>query len=100
MLVGQVELPVAEIAAICRKYRVKELAVFGSVLREDFRSDSDVDLLVDLMPNHGLGLVEYISCQNELSEVIGRKVDLVDKSALKRFAKKEILGTARVIYAA
>src|ERR1700744_1694449 len=100
MVVGHMDLPLDRIAEICREYRVRELSAFGSVLREDFRSDSDVDLLVDLMPNHGLGLIAYISCQNELAEVIGRRVDLVDKSTLKKFVKREILGSARVIYAA
>ena len=99
MVVGQVDLPLEQIAAICRKYRVKELSIFGSALREDFRTDSDVDLLVDFLPNHGLGLIEYLQCQEELGGALGRKVDLVQKSGLKRFVRDEILGTSRVIYA-
>ncbi|HUO10292.1 MAG TPA: nucleotidyltransferase family protein [Phycisphaerae bacterium] len=100
MVIGRMDLPLERIAEVCRKYRVRELSVFGSVLREDFRPDSDVDLLVDFLPNHGLGLIDYISCQEELSEVVGRPVDLVQKSGLKRFVKGEVLRTHRVIYAA
>jgi predicted nucleotidyltransferase len=98
MVVGQMNVPLEAIAAICRKYRVKELAIFGSALREDFREESDVDLLVDFQPNHGLGLFEYLQCQGELGELLGRRVDLVQKSGLKRFVRDEILGTAKVIY--
>lgn len=99
MLVGQVDFALEAIGAICRKYRVKELSVFGSVLREDFRADSDVDLLVDFLPDHGLGLIEYVGCQEELGAVLGRRVDLVQKSGLKRFVREEILKTAKAIYA-
>ncbi len=99
MVVGQLELPLDQIATICRKYKVRELSIFGSALRDDFRPDSDLDLLVDFLPSHGLGLIDYISCQEEFAELLGRKVDLVQKTGLKRFVREKILGTARVIYA-
>ena len=100
MAVGQVDLPVQTIADICRRYQVKELSVFGSALRDDFRADSDIDLLVEFVPGHTIGLVEYISCQMDLSEALGRKVDLVDKLGLNRLIRNEILCTARILYAA
>jgi uncharacterized protein len=99
MVVGQVDFPLERIAEICRKYRVKELAIFGSALRADFRADSDVDFLVDFLPDHGLDLVDYIRCQDEFAEVLGRRVDLVQKPGLKRFVREEVLRTAQVIYA-
>ena len=99
MIVGHAEIPMDAIERICRKYRVKELSIFGSVLRDDFRSDSDIDLLVDFHPNHGLDLVDYIQCQEELAEALCRRVDLVDKEGLKPRLKKGILESARVVYA-
>ncbi len=99
MVIGQMDLPLERIATICRKYRVRELSIFGSALRADFRAESDVDLLVDFLPAHGLGLIEYLGCQEELAEVMGRRVDLVQKSGLKRLIRDEVLRTQRVIYA-
>lgn len=99
MVIGQIDLPMERIAEICQKYRVRELSIFGFALREDFRSDSDIDVLVDFFPAHGLGLLDYLSCQHDLSDVIGREVDLVQKSGLKKFVKDEVLRTRRVIYA-
>ena len=99
MRIGHVEFPMDRITEICRQYRVKELSVFGSALRDDFRPDSDIDLLVDFQPNHGHGLIAYLCCQDDLGETLGRRVDLVQKSGLKRFVKDEILSTARVVYA-
>ncbi len=98
MVAGRIDLPMEQIAAICRKYRVKELSIFGSALRDDFRPDSDVDLLVDFLPNHGHGLIAYLSCQEEFSQLLGRRVDLVQKSGVKRVLRDRILNTAKVIY--
>jgi predicted nucleotidyltransferase len=99
MVVGHVDLPLEEIAGICRRYQVRELSLFGSALRDDFRPDSDLDLLVEFQPNHTIGLIEYVGCQTDFENLLGRKVDLVTKGGLKRFVKNEILRTARVIYA-
>jgi predicted nucleotidyltransferase len=99
MIIGHLDIPVERIAAICQKYRVKQLSLFGSALRDDFRTDSDVDLLIDLLPAHGLGLIDYLGCQEELGRVIGRRVDLVQKSGLKQFVREKILRTQRILYA-
>lgn len=89
------------IAGFCRKWQVRELALFGSVLREDFGPESDVDVLVALQPNHGLGLSDWVDMIHELSSIFGRKVDLVEKSGLKNpFRRYEILTSKRVVYAA
>lgn len=99
MQIGHVEFPLDRIGEICKQYRVKELSVFGSALRDDFRPDSDIDLLVDFQPDHGMGLIAYLCCQDALGQTLGRRVDLVQKSGLKRFVRDEILHTAKVVYA-
>jgi hypothetical protein len=99
MVVGNLEIPSQQIAALCRKYRIRELSLFGSSLRADFRSESDVDLLVEFEADHGIGLIEYAGCQQEFAELLGRRVDLVQKSGLKAVIRRNILNTARVLYA-
>jgi predicted nucleotidyltransferase len=96
----RLEVPRDRIGAFCRKWRVKELAIFGSALREDFGSDSDVDLLVELERDHGLSLYDWVDMIDELRGIFGRDVDLVAKDGLKNpFRRREILRTAKVIYA-
>jgi len=98
MIAGAIELPLAAIADLCRQYQVQELSIFGSVLREDFRPDSDIDLLVEFVPHHTIGLIEYCGLQNRLSDLLGRPVDLVDKLGLKPRIRPNVLETARVIF--
>ena len=89
-----------EIALFCRRNRIKELAFFGSVLRDDFRQDSDIDALVDFEPNAGHSLFDFVRMQEELSNLLGRKIDLVEKSGLHNpFRRYEILRTRQVIFA-
>lgn len=88
------------IAEFCRKWRVKELSVFGSALRGDFRPDSDVDVLVELKPGHGLNLYDWVDMIEELKAIFGRDVDLVSKGGLKNpFRRREILRSAEIVYA-
>ncbi|HUT73382.1 MAG TPA: nucleotidyltransferase family protein [Armatimonadota bacterium] len=95
-----VDLDRERIAGFCRKWRVKELAVFGSALRDDFAPDSDVDVLVEFAPDHGLSLYDWVDMIEELQVIFGRKVDLVAEGGLKDpFRRGEILRTAEVIYA-
>lgn len=89
-----------QIADLCRRYRVREMALFGSAARGELRTDSDIDVVVELQPNHGLGLFEFDELQTELSRVFGRRVDLVSKSGLKPRIRPFVLRDARVIYAA
>ena len=90
-----------QIAEMCRKWRVAELSLFGSVLRDDFNDNSDVDLLVVFEPNDGWNLWDLMHCENEFAALFGRKVDLVEKSALRnRFRRHEILTTSQRLYAA
>ena len=95
-----VELPEAEIAEVCRRYQVKELAVFGSAARGELRPDSDVDLLVEFLPEAAVDLLQHFAAEREFSELLGRKVDLVSKRALRSALREEVLSQARLIYAA
>ena len=94
----QIELPMDAIARLCRDYHVRELSVFGSALSPEFREQSDIDLLVLFEPEARIGF-EFVELQRKLSEVIGRKVDLVPKDGLKPLIRDEILAQARVLYA-
>jgi hypothetical protein len=88
------------IAEFCHKWRVKELAIFGSALRDDFGPESDVDVLVELQPNHGLSLYDWVDMIDELRAIFGRDVDLVAKGGLRNpFRRNSILRTAEVVYA-
>jgi predicted nucleotidyltransferase len=89
------------IDAFCRKWRIRELSLFGSALRDDFRPDSDVDLLVVFEPDAGWDLWNIIEMEEELEQEFGRKVDLVEKRALKNpFRRYDILTTRQVLFAA
>jgi predicted nucleotidyltransferase len=97
----RVPLPLDRIEAFCRKWRIEELALFGSVLREDFSSESDVDVLVTFSPDAGLSLLDFVEMKEELQEILHRKVDLVSKGGLRNpFRRHEILSTRQVVYAA
>lgn len=77
---------------------MKSLAVFGSALRDDFRPDSDLDLLVDFQEGSRIGLMAFSKLQRELSAVTHRTVDLVPRNSLKPLTRDEVLGSARYIY--
>ncbi len=101
----RIPLPLEAIAAICRKHDVEELSIFGSVLREDFRPDSDVDFLVRFRNNDaGPWMGKFADMERELSELLGRKVDVVDRAGVEQsenyLRRKHILRAARVIYVA
>jgi len=89
------------IAQFCRRWKIKEFAVFGSVLREDFRPDSDVDVLVTFEPDAPWSLYEWADMTDGLKEIFGREVDLVEKDGLRNpFRRHAILTTRKVLYAA
>lgn len=94
------DLPIAEIADLCRSYRVRELSLFGSALRNDFRPESDLDFLVLFEPNARIGFLKFAALQRELGALVGRRVDLVPKRGLKPIIREEVLTSARVVYAA
>ncbi len=89
------------IVRFCRRWRVTEFALFGSALREDFRPDSDVDVLVTFEPDAPWTLWDLSTMRAELEEIFGRSVDLVEKKGLRNpFRRQAILSGSRVIYAA
>lgn len=90
------------ISSFCRKWRVAELSLFGSVLRpEEFREDSDVDVMVTWEKDARWTLFDFVDMQDELTQLFGRRVDLLSKRALKNpFRRQSILSTAQVLYAA
>jgi predicted nucleotidyltransferase/uncharacterized protein with HEPN domain len=94
-----VEVPQAQIEAFCRKWKIREFALFGSVLRDDFRPDSDVDVLVRYEPNPGHSLFDRMAMEEELAAIFGRKVDLVRRDGVDNpFRRWSILTTERMIY--
>lgn len=96
--------PLEEIETFCRRWKIVELSVFGSVLRQDFRPDSDIDFLVRFAPDARWSLFDHARMERELEELLGREVDLVSRSVVERspnwIRRQEILGTAKTLYAA
>ena len=94
-------IPRKKISEFCRRWKVVEFSLFGSILREDFRPESDVDVLVTFAPEAQVSLFDLVQMQIELESLFGRPVDVVEKDALRNpFRKREILSTAQVVYAA
>ncbi len=95
-------IPRKEIAIFCKHWKIRELALFGSALRDDFRPDSDLDILVDFAPNADWGLLDHVQMQLELQNLLHRNVDLISKRALEQSAnwmrREEILKTAQVLF--
>jgi predicted nucleotidyltransferase len=100
----KVEIPTDEIADFCRRWKVTELALFGSVLGGDFGPDSDVDVLVSFSPSARWSLFDLVTMQDELKAILGREVDLLERVAVERsenyIRRKSILSNLEVIYAA
>ena len=101
---ARLSLSQPQITEFCQRWRIRELALFGSALRNDFGPDSDIDLLVTFTPDAGWSLLDHMRMQAELASLLGRPVDLVSRRAIERsvnpIRKREILGTARSVYAA
>ena len=87
-----------QITDFCRRHHVRKLALFGSVLRDDFEKDSDVDVLVELDPEGHVGLFEMARMERELSELVGRSVDLRTPQELSRYFRQRVLDEAEVQY--
>jgi predicted nucleotidyltransferase len=93
----QISLDQDKLAGFCRKHHIRKLAFFGSVLRDDFRPDSDVDVLVEFEPGHVPGL-EFFTIEAELSEFLDRKVDLNTPNFLSRYFRDQVVAEAEVKY--
>jgi predicted nucleotidyltransferase len=98
-----IELPERQIADFCRRWKITEFALFGSVLRDDFNAKSDVDVLVTFAPAATWTLLDHVTMQDQLKTIIGRDVDLVSRRGIERsrnsIRRQDILGSAEVIYA-
>jgi predicted nucleotidyltransferase len=98
MLTTNISLPLDEIAAICRRFPVRRLSVFGSALRDDFTPGSDVDMLVEFEPDAGVSYFELVDMELALTDLLGRKVDLNTAECLSRHFRDEVLSEADDIY--
>jgi predicted nucleotidyltransferase len=101
---NKIELPISKIVDFCDRWHIIEFALFGSILRDDFRFDSDVDVLVTFAPETKRGLSETLQMKDELQAIFGRQVDFIVKTTIERsenwLRRKNILESAQIIYAA
>ncbi len=95
-----IEFAADKIAEFCRRHCIRRMALFGSILRDDFTADSDVDVLVELDPDARIGLLTFVGIQQELAEMIGRRVDLNTPDCLSRRFRDEVLREAKEQYVA
>jgi len=99
----EIPIPIEQLEGFCRRWKIAELRMFGSALREDFRPDSDLDLLVRFLPDADWSLLDHVTMEEELSGIVGRKVDLVSQRAIERSSnwirRKAILESAEPYFA-
>jgi predicted nucleotidyltransferase len=88
------------LAEFCRRHHIRRLAFFGSVLRDDFRPESDVDVLVEFDPGRAVGLIRLAGMERELSQLLGRPADLNTEGFLSPYFRSEVVREAEVQYAA
>jgi uncharacterized protein len=104
MINPAVHLPLAAIGQVCQAHRIKTLALFGSAVREDFRADSDVDILVEFAPDAAPDIAEVVAIQDELERLIGRPVDLLERKSVEHsrnyIRRRAILSQIEPIYVA
>lgn len=94
----QIQLPQAEIEAFCRRHQIRQLSLFGSVLRDDFGPDSDIDVLVEFLPERVIGFLGLAQLEIELSQLLGRQVDIRTPAELSRYFREDVLNSAQVRY--
>lgn len=103
-LESRIGLSMTEIASFCDRWHIGELALFGSILRDDFSNNSDIDLLVTFKPHQTPSLWGVFDMENELEALVGRKVDIVSRNAIENsrnyIRRKAILNDAQVVYGA
>ena len=94
-----IDIPKEKIEEFCKKHHIAKLSLFGSVLRDDFTPESDVDVLVEFQPRQVVGFIRLASIEIELSKILGYKVDLRTPSELSRYFRQEVCDSAEVQYA-
>ena len=97
---ARIPLPHAALGEFCRRHRIRKLSLFGSVLRDDFRPESDVDVLVEFETGARVGMLRLAGMQDELSDLLGRAVDLLTPGCLSPYFRESVLRSAEVEYAA
>ena len=102
MKLNNIELPMRQIEAFCQRWKISEFALFGSILRDDFRSDSDIDAMVQFLPNSHNTLFDLVTMEDELKQIFNRDVDLVTRKGItnsQNYLRREaILNSAQIIY--
>lgn len=102
--VPRIGIPIDKIKAYCKKWKILEFSLFGSVLRDDFTTASDIDVLITFSPETQYSLFDLVDMQDELEEIFGRKVDLIQKEAVEQsenyIRRRSILDSYQVLYAA
>ena len=97
-----IDLPIDVIKPFCQKWQITEFSLFGSVLRDDFRPDSDLDVLVSFFPHAPWTILDLVTMQQELQQIVNRDVDLIEKRVIEKsqnwIRRNEILDTAQVLY--
>lgn len=92
------ELPREQIAEFCRRNAIRKLALFGSVLRDDFRPESDIDVLIDFVPESKVNFFQFVEIQDNLQRILNREIDLHTAGSLGPTIRSDILASAEVIY--
>jgi predicted nucleotidyltransferase len=95
---AHIDLPKESITPFCIQHQIKRLALFGSVLRDDFHSDSDIDVIVEFVPGKRVGMLTMSRIERELSLIFGRKVDLRTPAELSRYFRDDVMQKAEVCY--
>jgi hypothetical protein len=102
MVKRRIDISQEQLAVFCRRWQISELALFGSILRDDFGPDSDLDILVTFAPGAEWSLLDHVRMEQELAGLLGCKVDLLTKRSVERspnwIFRREILNTAEVFY--
>ncbi|NVL90306.1 MAG: nucleotidyltransferase family protein [Desulfobacterales bacterium] len=99
MIQQKLQIPRDRLASFCRRNHIRKMSLFGSVLRKDFGPDSDLDVLVEFEPGQSVGFIRLAGMEIELSDILGRKVDLRTPADLSRYFRQEVLDSAEVQYA-
>lgn len=99
--IDRYNIPKEKLAEFCRRWKIAEMGFFGSILREDFTEESDIDILVSFAPDASWNLFDLVEMHDELKEIFGRKVDLVEREAIRNpFRRREILRNLEIVYGA
>ena len=95
---GRINITEEQIADFCQRNHIRKFAFYGSVLRDDFRPDSDIDVLVEFEPSQPIGLMEVVRMERRLSELMGRKIDLRTPKELSRYFRDKVISEAETLY--